>query len=50
MTPALRILERWLPPASARLLLLLIYAASVVSILCFIGYEPPKSLIYLDVQ
>ena len=50
MTPTLRMLESWLPPLPARLILLLIYAASVVSILCFIGFEPPKSLLYLDVQ
>jgi hypothetical protein len=50
MTPALRMLERRLPSAAAHLLLLLLYTAAIVAILCFIGFVPPKSLLYLDVQ
>lgn len=50
MTPALRLLERWLPAPFAQICLSLIYALCIVAILILIGYDDAKQILYLDIQ
>jgi hypothetical protein len=49
-TPTLRLLERWFTSPVARLLLLLIYTLSLISVFALIGYDDAKRILYLDIQ
>lgn len=47
-TPALRLLSTYLPPAGARLVLVVLYALALVAIMALTGYDAADPVPYVD--
>jgi hypothetical protein len=50
MTPLLSLLQHWLRPPTAHIVLAFIYATLLVAIVVLIGYQRVAPVIYLDVR